>query len=140
MVLLPLTLTMLFDLLAVLALVCILVLQGLAVSQRVKLGYSALALTFVVWAWRLSLAPSGTGTWWLYVLPMLWLILLFRYGFPGLPPREYPPLTGEPYATQESLSGAPVRRQALTFYFLLVLISLILSLLFFEMTLLAHAV
>ena len=75
-------------------------------------------------------------SWWLYALPILWLILLFIYSFPKNRMEEFPTITEEPSLTQEALGGATVSREALTFYFLLLLIGLILGLVFFELSLL----
>lgn len=124
------TADLVFIFLAGFAMACILVLQALARESRIKLGYAALAATFVFWAWNLHLLPPAVSSWWLYALPILWLILLFRFGFPVTSRREFPSLPGEPYFTQESLRGRPGRREALTFYFLLLLIGLIVGLVF----------
>lgn len=115
---------------------CILILQALSSGFRLKIGYAALSATFVVWAWNLYVRPTGIQSWWLYALPVLWLILLFRYGFPSPQQHEFPAITGEPGYTQEYLGGARIRREALIFYFLLLLIGLILGIVFFQMSLL----
>jgi hypothetical protein len=133
MYMMPLTTNLVFFMLACLALVCILVLQALAGNSRLKSGYLVLVLSYVVWAWYLSRWPSGPGSWWLYALPILWLILLFRFGFPVTRQREFPPLPDALRMTQESLLGRPARREALTFYFLLLFISLVIGLVFFEL-------
>jgi hypothetical protein len=133
MFILPLTTSLVFYMLAGLALTCILVLQALTGSNRLKSGYMMLAFTFVLWVWYLSRWPSGLGSWWLYALPMLWLILLFRFGFPVTRQREFPTLPDELRVTQESLLGQSARREALTFYFLLLFIGLTIGLVFFQM-------
>jgi hypothetical protein len=128
---------LMFFFLAAMALACILVLQALSLDTRLKAGYTALAVTYVLWVWQLYGVPIGPSAWWLYALPMVWLILLFRYGFSGLGgPRQFPSYTGEPSYTEEALRGAAGTREALTFYFLLLLIALILGLVFYELALL----
>jgi hypothetical protein len=138
MYILPLTTTLVFYMLAGLAMTCILVLQALTGNHRLKSGYMALALTFVFWVWYLSRWPSGPGSWWLYALPILWLVLLFRFGFPVTRQWEFPTLPDELRVTQESLLGLSARREALTFYFLLLFIGLTIGLVFFQMTLAVH--
>jgi len=130
------TSTLIFLFLAFMAVCCILILQALATSSRLKLGYAALAASFVLWVWNLYIRPTDIQSWWLYALPILWLILLFLYAFPKTRLNEFPSMPGEPRFTQEALGGARATREALIFYFLLLLIGLILGLVFFEMSLL----
>ena len=128
-----------FFFLASLAFVCILVLQALALNPRLKAGYAAMALTYVLWIWALYNMPAGLAAWWVYALPLVWMVLLFRFGFSGFGKvHQYPTFTGEPRYTEESLRGRAGTREALTFYFLLLLIGLILGLVIFNMTLRFH--
>jgi hypothetical protein len=106
-------------------LVCMLALLAMSPDKRHKIGYSILILTFLVWAWFLYAMPHETTAGWLYIMPLVWFILIFRYAFPVTSPHHFPPQLSEPRDTQESLEGASGTREALTLYFLLLMIGLI---------------
>jgi hypothetical protein len=120
----------LFLFISLLALTCMLVLFALARNRRHKVGYLMLMVTFLIWDWLLYSLPQRVAAGWLYLVPVVWLIVIFRYGFPSTTPHHFPPQPGEPLETQEALQGAPATREALTFYFLLLMIGAIVMLLF----------
>lgn len=132
---LMLTITdLLFTFISLAILGCMVVLFALSPDKRHKIGYVILILSFIAWDWFLYSLPRGTVNGWLYLMPLAWLILIFRYGFPITTPHQFPPQTAEPHNTQESLQGASGTREALTFYFLLLMIGSIVLLLFLYMT------
>jgi hypothetical protein len=85
-----------------------------------------------LWSWLLLARPERIGIGLLYVLPLAWVALTFYFSLPNAAPGNFAPQTGEPTnMTQERLRGREGTREALTFYFGIVLIGLVVTLVFF---------
>jgi hypothetical protein len=122
--------TLVFFFLSAMVLACLLVLLALAQDRRHQIGYLILLFSFIAWDWSLYSLPRPTTSGWIYVLPLIWLILIFRFGFPRVTSHEFPVTPGEPRHTQEALRGDTGRREAITFYFAILLVGLLLTLMF----------
>lgn len=112
---------------APLTLVSLIVLFRLTHSRPLRAGYLLGMISYLGWLGLLYALPlDHFDTIWLYGLPLTWFILLFRFGFPQSAYRDMPPHLEEPGLTQETQLGAAGTHEALTFYFLLLFVGLIL--------------
>jgi len=102
-----------------------LILLVLSPARKIKAGYGLMIATYLWWSQFLGIYPTTDGSIWLYPLPIIWLILLLRSGFPHTQQYDFPPQSPEPRHTQEFLRGSFATQEALIFYFLLLLIGLL---------------
>lgn len=118
--------TLLFYFLVALTIVTMVVLLLMAQRKEIKAGYTVFLFSYLGWLWLMNTLPTGSvAAFWIYGLPLIWLVLLFRFGFPKTNGQDMAPQLGEPRYTQEFIRGEAGTREALTFYFLLLLIGLI---------------
>lgn len=126
---------LLFCLLSALIAGCITVLFFNTEGKQARLWYGFFLLSFIAWI-SVLLARPGWGLPWLYLLPVVWIPVTFRYSivpidFRGFNAEVHNLGTGEPRHTQESLRGPAGTREALSLHFALTLISLLIMLILF---------
>jgi hypothetical protein len=122
--------TLVFFFLSAMVIACFVVLLALARDRQHRIGFLILLFSFLVWDWALYSLPRTTTVGWLYILPLIWLILIFRFGFPRLASPQFPETPGEPRHTQDTLRGQAGKREAVSLYFAILLVGLLLSLMF----------
>lgn len=124
------TILMLVGIVAFGLLGCLVVLLAVAPNRRSKSWAAVFLISYLLWAGVLAARPAWAGLGWLYLWPLLWIALTFVFSFPGSPTHEYPVSSGEPRFTQEQLQGRSGTRQVLNYYFAILTISLLVTLVF----------
>lgn len=125
---------LLFWFMASTTLVCLIILTVLVQNPRVKGWYVGFMASFLGWVGMQSLPnPKPFINLVFYLLPMIWIAVTLAVTLPPLANGPaIPPQTGEPHLTQEQLRGPSGTRQALNFYFALVVIALVTMMTFFQ--------
>lgn len=120
---------LLFGLMCLLVLACLAVLLAVSPERRARLWYAVFIISFMPWAWLLYSRPAADGLGWLYLMPLIWISTTLWFIMVSPASRNFiQPAggTGEPgMLTQERLRGIGGSREALRYYFGLLLIALI---------------
>jgi hypothetical protein len=115
-----------------LTLMVTLVLLLISPTMPTKSWYFLVLVSFAPWAQVLLSKQATPFPLWVYLLPILWIILTLWLAFPKTNPEDAPNQFGEPKTTLEYIRGPAGTSEALRVYFTLVFLVSVAGLLLFK--------